>query len=73
MDKKYEFLKKYIMKKNGYIRLLSLNEIDNNLILLPEPWFHIFKEKIVFKSFKGVVFQLIRSPQLLCPEHILQP
>ena len=55
MDKKYEFLKKYIMKKNGYIRLLSLNEIDNNLILLPEPWFHIFKEKDMKKRIKMIL------------------
>ena len=54
MDKKYEFLKKYIMKKNGYIRLLSLNEIDNNLILLPEPWFHVFKEKDMNKIQKRI-------------------
>ena len=55
MDKKYEFLKKYIMKKNGYIRLLSLNEIDNNLILLPERWFHIFKGKDMKKRIKMIL------------------
>lgn len=46
MKQKLDFLKRYTMKKDGYVRLIS--DVDISLInKLPDFWYDIFKEKDV--------------------------
>lgn len=44
MLQKLEYLKKYTMRKNGYVRLIPFDEIPK-INSLPNTWYEIFKEK----------------------------
>lgn len=44
MNQKLEYLNKYIIEEDGYVRLVSDNEIET-IDSLPRNWYKIFKEK----------------------------
>lgn len=44
MEQKLNYLRKYIMRSNGYVRLIPDNEIEK-LDSLPNAWYEIFNVK----------------------------
>ncbi|WP_342512459.1 SMI1/KNR4 family protein [Sporosarcina sp. FSL K6-1522] len=54
MEKKLEYLEKYIMAKDGYVRLILDDEIKN-IDSLPEVWYEIFRENDVKKRIKSLL------------------
>lgn len=48
MEQKLEYLKKYTMRKDGYIRLIPDEEIIH-IGMIPESWLKIFGEKVTQK------------------------
>lgn len=45
-QRKIDYLKKYMMKKDGYVRLISTDEIGQ-IDTLPKAWYEIFRERTI--------------------------
>ncbi|WP_332236688.1 SMI1/KNR4 family protein [Sporolactobacillus sp. KGMB 08714] len=45
-QRKIDYLKKYTMKKDGYVRLISTDEIGQ-IDTLPKAWYEIFRERTI--------------------------
>jgi hypothetical protein len=48
MERKIDYLRKYTLKKDGYVRLIPDDEIDK-IESLPSEWYEVFKQKDIKK------------------------
>lgn len=54
MEQKLEYLKKYILKKDGYVRLIPNDEVDE-IEGLPHAWYEVFSYKDINMRIKSLL------------------
>ncbi|MDF2523923.1 MAG: hypothetical protein K0R31_1564 [Clostridiales bacterium] len=54
MEQKLDYLKKYMMKKNGSVRLIPNDELYN-IQSLPDSWYKVFREKNIQKRIQALL------------------